>query len=277
MFIANAGDNFWYNGLYVCPDVDILLYSLSGSLDVSKGWGVDSDTFNVRGTTSQFQGFPSWFSLGDRDLALSLRRTELIQGGWRLSSITSAFSSIFGIRDVVIPSTDDRLETFLQTNLGQLHLQEFWVKNKGSLKVQNVHYSGLNEASPNPRFAENVESKVILCPANPITSILPIISLKGINEKLKRARVAAVSPFIGTSPISGPAGRIMEALKLETSSAGVASLYSNFLDILVVDSSDDREIIRRIMDEGMECLVTKTIVKSSEDEISLAREIVGIL
>ncbi|MCL4518173.1 MAG: 2-phospho-L-lactate transferase [Thaumarchaeota archaeon] len=273
-FIANVADNFWYHGLYVCPDVDILTYALAERLDTSKGWGIKEDTFVARDALSELDPSQSWFGLGDKDLALSISRTELMKQGMKLSEVTRRFCEIFGIKHIVVPATDDDVQTYMQTTGGRIHLQEYWVKLHGEPSVSNVVYVGLNNAKPNKLALDYLSSKVVICPANPITSISPTISLAGVKESLNKARVVAVSPFTGSKPFSGPAGRLMQGLGIEASSYGVAKLYSGFLKLLIVDNNEESSTVSRIKDLGIECVRSNTLIN---DDLSGQRFVEELL
>ncbi|HKW05081.1 MAG TPA: 2-phospho-L-lactate transferase CofD family protein, partial [Nitrososphaerales archaeon] len=195
-FVCNVGDNFWYHGLYVCPDIDIITYALSGRLDESKGWGLADDSSRfLKGLKAL--GFKEWFNLGDEDMALSVVRTELLRKGHTLSQITQHVSESLGIDFSIMPSTDDNVETYIFTSKGKLHLQEYWVKLRASPKVHGVDYFGIRKAVPNPEALKFLSQSAIICPANPITSILPTLNIPGMRKALKQSKIVAVSPFIG--------------------------------------------------------------------------------
>ena len=278
-FVANVGDNFWHLGQYVCPDIDILTYALAGWLDETKGWGISSDTSAAAGTHSTYYDAGSgWFNLGDRDLALSLRRTVLLQRGWKLSSITNAQSAALGVKYAIIPSTDSDVQTYVASCLGYVHLQEFWVKNHGSLPVKSILYLGIEQAEPNAEAQKYLrEGTVLIFPANPVTSILPTVRIHGVAEWLASSRVTAISPFVGDAPFSGPAGVMMRALGVPTTSYGVARLYLGFLKLMVVDSEEDRQIISQVRDEGVECISMPTRISSREDQLKVAKGVLEIL
>jgi LPPG:FO 2-phospho-L-lactate transferase len=275
-FVANVGDNFWHYGLYICPDVDILIYALSDQLDRSKGWGVSSDSFVVKDRLA-LESAPDWFSLGDKDLTMSIRRAELIARGWTLASITELFCSLFGIKDQVIPATNDNVQTFVRTRLGSMHLQEFWVKYRASHLPTAVDYVGVDRAIPAEGLLETLKEKVIICPANPVTSIGPTIALGRVKKTMEKAKVVAVSPFIGSRPLSGPAYSLMMGLGIEPSSLGVAKMYSSFLTVLVVDGKEDQSIATKVKDLGIECVKTDTIVSDDESGKRIANELLGLL
>ncbi|MHB8567024.1 MAG: 2-phospho-L-lactate transferase [Nitrososphaerales archaeon] len=275
-FIANVGDNFWHYGLYICPDVDILTYALAGILDESKGWGVASDTFAAHDTLRTLSPESSWFNLGDRDLALSVRRTELLKNGLKLSEITDELRRIFGIKYKIIPASDDPIETHVTTEAGAMHLQEFWVKNRASIRPLGVAYLGIEKARPNPSLL-SLGSSVVLCPANPITSILPSVNLAGVRDALKLSKVITVSPFVGGKPFSGPAGFLMNALGMEPTSYGLANLYSEFSKMIIVDENEDQEIVKKIKAIGIECISRNTRITGIVDQLSFGKDLLDLI
>jgi LPPG:FO 2-phospho-L-lactate transferase len=277
-FIANVADNFWHYGLYICPDVDILMYCLAGRLDVKKGWGIKGDTSNFLRAYSSLYPREAWFNLGDADLALSLRRTELISQGWKLTRITEYFCKIFQIKFAVIPATDDNVQTFIKTRNGTMHLQEFWAKNKGKPTVLEIEPRGASKAKPAKNLLRVPMDRVLILPANPVSSILPTIKLRGMKDKLRKARtVIAISPFLGNEPFSGPAAKFMHALGFEPSSFGVAKLYSDFLKILLVDSTERTSVVEKVRNLGIECIRTNIRMMSPRDKKRIASEISNLL
>jgi LPPG:FO 2-phospho-L-lactate transferase len=275
-FIANVADNFWWNGLLVCPDVDIITYALSGILEKEKGWGVHGDSFVNIESLSVLRKSEEWFSLGDRDLATCLKRTQLYKAGWSLSSITQDISSKLGAKNTVVPATDDFVQTFVRTQEGDLHLQEYWVKNRGQLKALGVKYQGIESATPSEQLMNAGDQPVLVCPANPVTSILPTVQLKRVSDGLKKAKVIAISPFVGEKPFSGPAGDLMHSIGVEANSRGVAVLYSNFLKIILLDNAEDPEVTNSINDMGIEAIRTVTRVQSEEDKKRMAEELTSL-
>jgi LPPG:FO 2-phospho-L-lactate transferase len=273
-FIANVADNFWHYGLYICPDVDILMYSLADLLDEERGWGIRNDTYNFLGSYRKIHPTEAWFNLGDADLGFSLRRTELINKGWKLGKIVDYFCQSLQVRETMVPSTDDDVQTFVRTKKRRMHLQEFWVKKKGKPNVLGVEQRGISQARPAKKLDSALSENVLILPANPVSSILPTIKLKGVKEKLSKARnVVAISPFLGKKPFSGPAGKFMRALDLDPSSLGIAILYSEFLKTLVVDSKEETSIIQRVRDLGVECVKANTRIESNNDEERIVAEL----
>ena len=272
--ICNVGDNFWFHSLYVCPDVDISTYALAGTLDEAKGWGVAGDTVRFIEQLGALGG-EAWFRLGDKDLATSILRTKMLKDGHRLTEIADEIRTRLGVRQRILPSSDDPVETKVRTTSGVMHLQEFWVREKGVPEVLGVDYEGASKA------AQTMESeaalaeadRVVLCPANPISSIGPMLAIGGVAEALKstKARVVAVSPMHGTSPFSGPAAKFMRGAGVRTDSVGVAKVYAGFLDCLVISASDTF-LAGEIREMGIDVRTTDTAMSSHEDEVRVARE-----
>ncbi|MHB2036455.1 MAG: 2-phospho-L-lactate transferase [Nitrososphaerales archaeon] len=275
-YITNVADNYWYHGLYVCPDIDIITHALAENLDTSKGWGVASDTLTGNRTLSRLSRSSEWFTLGDSDAALCLRRTELMKKGWSLSAITEYLRNSLQIRHRIIPATDDSVMTFIKTAVGLMHLQQYWVKHKAEPEATAIEYVGLKKAKPNPSATSYLSDYAIICPANPVTSVLPTISMKLTEKSLKKSRVIAISPFVGNKPFSGPAARMMSAIGMEPSSFGVAKLYSKFLKVFLVDTEEDSKSVARIKDIGIECVKTNTAINENSRQ-SVAMEIMSLL
>lgn len=275
-FVCNVGDNFWFHGLYVCPDIDIITYALSGRLDESKGWGIANDSNRLMKGLKAL-GFNEWFNLGDEDMALSVVRTELLRKGHTLSQITNHVSKSLGIDFSIIPSTDDGVETHIFTSKGKLHLQEYWVKLRASPKVHGVDYVGIQKAVANSEAVKFLSETAIICPANPITSILPTLNIPGMRKILKQSKLIAVSPFIGKRVFSGPASKLMRGLGLEPSSFGVAKLYSGFIKKFLVDKSEESTEIERISSLGIECIKSNIRIKGPSDRKLVVGDILNAL
>ena len=225
--ISNVGDNYWLYGLYVCPDIDIMIYGLSDLLDQEKGWGLKKDTFGFLRQMEIF-GEETWFRIGDRDTATHLTRTNMLKNGKSLSDITKWMCEKFAIETKIIPVSDHSIETRIETDKGELHLQEYWVKYRGKDTITGIEYVGSDKARPNPEALNAIHdaSLVVIAPGNPLTSIGPMIQLKGVRKELikNKRKVVAVSPIVGDKAFSGPAGKYMEAAGLEVSAYGIAKL-----------------------------------------------------
>jgi len=239
--IVNVGDNYWLYGMYICPDIDTITYGLADLLDHDKGWGIKKDTFGFLRQMEIF-GEETWFRIGDRDTATHLTRTNMLKNGKSLSDITKWMCEKLSIEIKLIPVTDNAIETRIITKKGAMHLQEFWVKHRGLDSVEGIEYKGADKARPNPDAVNAIHdsSLIVIAPGNPLTSIGPILAIKGIRKELakKKNKVVAVSPIIGNSSISGPAGKYMEAAGMEVSALGIAKMYAHVCSNLVIDTKD---------------------------------------
>lgn len=271
--IVNTADDLEWWGLYVSPDVDSITYVLSGLLSEERGWGVKGETFFCQQTMKKL-GQPVWFNMGDRDLGLHLCRTKLLHEGKTLTEATAEISSQLGIRAQILPMSNSHIETRVDTPIGQLSFQEYFVQRWYQDPVNAIHFAGIEHASPGPAVIDCIMSAtaILLAPSNPITSIAPILSVPGIRAALRntQATIAAVSPIIGNAAVSGPAGILMAAKGLPVSIAGVATCYRDFLDVLVVDDAD-RDAADELQQSGLQVQCTSTVMKRIADRINLAR------
>jgi len=275
--VVNTGDDLLWWGLYVSPDIDSITYVLSGLLSRERGWGVKGDTFLCLQAMGQL-GEPTWFHTGDRDLAVHLLRSRLLAEGKTLSEATAAICDKLGVKARILPMSDSRVETRVDTPSGELSFEEYFVQRWYQDPVNSVRFAGASDAEPAPGVIDAIVSAdaVIIAPSNPITSIGPILSVPGIREALRSARgkVAAVSPIVGNAPVAGPAGILMTAQGLPCSIAGIAKCYEDFLDLLICDTRDVRaaETLRRA---GLRMQCTQTIMRSAEDRAALARTVLS--
>jgi LPPG:FO 2-phospho-L-lactate transferase len=271
--IVNTGDDLLWWGLYVSPDIDSITYVLSGLLSRERGWGVKGDTFLCLQAMGQL-GEPTWFHTGDRDLAMHLLRSRLMAEGKTLSEATKTISDKLGVRARILPMSDSRVETRIDTPSGELSFEEYFVQRWYQDPVNSVRFAGATDAEAAPGVIDAILSAdaVIIAPSNPVTSIGPILAVPGIREALRSARgkVAGVSPIIGIAPVAGPAGILMTAQGLSCSIAGVAKAYEDFLDLLVCDTRDARaaETLRK---NGLRVQCAQTIMRTSDDRAALAR------
>ena len=270
--ISNVGDNYWLYGLYVCPDIDTIIYGLADLLDQERGWGIKKDTFNFLRQMEVF-GEETWFRVGDRDAATHLIRTNMLKNGKNLSDITKWMCEKFAVTANIIPVTDNSIETRITTNKGELHLQEYWVKHRGKDPVEGIQYIGADKARPNPEAINAIHDAemVILAPGNPLTSIGPMLQIKGIRKELSKIKkkVVAISPLIGDNAISGPAAKYMQAAGIESNAYGLAKMYSDVCSNIVVDSKD-KTLIKKIQSLDMKVYETKITMKNKIAEDALA-------
>jgi len=277
--IVNTGDDIELYGLHVSPDLDIVMYTLSGIVDQEKGWGVKEDTFHCLEALQRY-GCETWFRLGDKDIATHIQRTCLLKRGFKLSEVTRMLCQSLGLRITILPMTDDKFETIIVTDKGKMHFQEYLVKRCAQDKVVNVEFEGADDANPAPGVIDSIlnSEAAIICPSNPIVSIGTILSVKEIREALKatKAKVIAISPIVGGAPIKGPADKLMDGLGLEVSAYGVAAFYRDFLGAFVIDNVDDIQKTR-IEAMGLDVAVTNTIMKNLEDKVELAKVVLDMV
>ena len=270
--VTNVGDNYWLYGMYICPDIDTITYGLADILDHDKGWGIQKDTFGFLRQMEIF-GEETWFRIGDRDTATHLTRTNMIKNGKSLSDITKWMCEKFAIEIKVIPVTDNSIETRIITKRGELHLQEFWVRHRGLDSIDGIEYHGADKARPNPDAVNAIHdsSLVVIAPGNPLTSIGPMLSIKGIRKELvkKKQKVVAVSPVIGNSAISGPAGKYMEAAGIDVSVYGIAQMYADVCSNLIIDTKD-RAAAKKIETLNINVHDTKIRMTNKQSENALA-------
>ena len=270
--VCNVGDNYWLYGMYVCPDIDTIIYGLADLLDYDRGWGIKNDTFNFLRQMEVF-GEETWFRIGDRDAATHLIRTNMLKNGKNLSDITEWMCEKFAVTVKIIPVTDNSVETRITTTKGELHLQEFWVKHRGKDKVEGIQYIGADKARPNPQAVNAIHDSdlVILAPGNPLTSIGPMLQIKGIRKELSKMKkkVVAISPLIGDKAISGPAAQYMEAAGIDVNAYGLAKMYSDVCSNIVIDTKD-KSIAKKIQNLDMKIYDTKITMKNQQAEDALA-------
>ncbi|MCX9025693.1 MAG: 2-phospho-L-lactate transferase [Candidatus Methanoperedens sp.] len=273
--IVNTAEDITISGNFVSPDVDTILYLFSGQLDDTKWWGIEKDTFHTNKALQKL-GFNEKLMLGDADRATCIFRTELMRKGATLTAATQKLSSRLGIKASILPMCDEKVNTMVNTPQGRMHFQDFWVGAHGEPEVLDVRISGIEKAKPTKEVLAALESEdnVIIGPSNPITSIGPILALKGMRDILKKKKVVAISPIIGNAPVSGPAGKLMKACGYSVSSKGVAECYGDILDVMVIDerdSEDENEFPVRTV----KCDTMMTSVEKSEALAKCALELLG--
>jgi LPPG:FO 2-phospho-L-lactate transferase len=275
---VNTGDDEEFHGLHVSPDLDTMMYTLSGLSNPQTGWGLEGDTFGAL-TMLRRYGADTWFNLGDRDLATHIRRTQLLQQGLTLSEVTAQLSAALEIPHSILPMSDQPVRTVLETTEGRLSMQEYFVRYRAQPDVSAVSYLGASEAVPSSGIeaALRQAGMLVICPSNPALSVQPIVDVAGMRKRLAAftgLRVA-VSPIVGNDAVRGPAGRIMAGLGQEVSVVGVARAYRDFCDVLVIDRQDEA-LAPAVADTGIRPVVTNTIMESLQDRIDLARTVLSL-
>ena len=276
--IVNTGDDLLWWGLYISPDIDSIMYMLAGRLSQERGWGVKGDTFYCLQAMGQL-GQPTWFHAGDRDIATHILRSTFLSDGKTLSEVTAEIAGRLGIKTLILPMSNSRVETRVGTPVGELSFEEYFVERWYQDPVESVRYAGASDAEPAPGVIEAIRSSeaVILAPSNPVSSIAPILAVPGIRDALResRARIVAVSPIVAGAAVSGPAGILMQAQGFPVSVAGVAEFYHDFLDVLVADLQD-RAVADELQKSGTRVHCTQTLMRTPENRLVLAHEVLGL-
>lgn len=277
--LVNTADDFQHLGLTICPDIDTLLYTLSGRSDTERGWGLAGESWRVLEELGQLGG-ETWFQLGDCDLATHLRRTHALAGGADLCEVTSELASVMGIDSRIHPMSVDRVATQVQTAAGELPFQHYFVREKCAPAVSGFRFEGIEAARPNAdvmaMLQDDAFEAILICPSNPFVSIDPILGLPGLWPALRdcSAPVALVSPIVGGLALKGPAAKMMAELEMPVTAEGVASHYAEaypgLVNYFVIDESDAklRAGIGRL---GLDVVTLPTIMRTLEDRQHLAR------
>ena len=272
--IVNTGDDFELYGLHISPDLDTVMYTLSDLANPETGWGIRDETFATLHMIAQY-GEEPWFQLGDRDFATHILRTAALRAGTPLSEITGQMARNLDIVADLIPMTDDRVATLIDTPDGRLDFQEYFVARHHADAVHGIILDGIESATPTPAALRAIAEAeaIVFCPSNPFVSIGPILALAGLRAALDDAAapVVVVSPIVGGEALKGPAATMMQGLGHEVSALGVARIYAGLADGVVIDSVD-RELSDAIEALGMRVLITDTIMRNTNDREQLARE-----
>ena len=268
--IGNVGDDLEVLGLSVSPDLDSILYALAGLHDEERGWGRAGETWEALSTVSALGG-EDWFRLGDRDLGVHLVRTQALRAGEPLSAVTARLARALGIEAAILPATDDRLRTWIETPAGSFAFQEWFVARAHRDEVDGVRFEGEAEPAPGVLAALSSADAIVIAPSNPYVSIWPILAVPGIRSALEARTVPciAVSPLVGGRAVKGPADRMLARMAGGTTPAHVAGCYAGLIDALVVDESDPAGplAVRRI--------VTRTLMTDLDASRRLAEVTLG--
>ena len=274
--VVNTAEDIWVSGNLITPDIDTVLYLLSDRIDTKKWWGVAGDTFRTH-ETMKSSGHDEGMMIGDLDRATHIMRSDVLRSGGTLTSAIQKLCEAYNINANVLPMSDNPVSTMITTPQGKMHYQDFWVKNHGEPDVLDVSMDGISDAAIAPAVlgALEADDEVLIGPSNPITSLGPILELPGMRKILNHKKVVAVSPIIGKEPVSGPAGKLMQACGFEVSSVGVAKCYQDIVDVFVIDERDTANI-SDFDDIGCEIVRADTLMKSTDISIELSKKILGI-
>jgi LPPG:FO 2-phospho-L-lactate transferase len=276
--IVNTADDEVFHGLYVCPDLDTVTYTLAGAEHPEQGWGLAGETFVTMDALDRY-GQDTWFRLGDRDLGTHIYRTERLAEGATISEVAAEIAAAWGVVPRLLPMSDDRIATrvIVSRDDGRhevLAMQEWFVRERATPPVVSVDFDGIDAAVPGPGVLEALETAetILVCPSNPVISIGPILAVPGVREVLtrRRDRVVGVSPIIAGAPVKGPADRLMGPLGIEVSCVGVARAYADFCGTLVIDSGDEHRA-REVEAAGVHAVVADTLMTDARVAAALAR------
>jgi LPPG:FO 2-phospho-L-lactate transferase len=277
--IVNTADDGEFHGLYVSPDLDSVTYTLAGASNVAQGWGLEGETFATLDALERYD-VPTWFRLGDKDLATHLFRTARLRAGVPLSAVTAEITKSWSVDVRLLPMSDDPVRTRITVQrdadrVEELAMQEWFVGERAGPTVVSVRFDGAAGARPGPGVLEALRraDTIVICPSNPVISIGPILAVPGIREVLvaRRDRVVGVSPIVGGAPVKGPADRLMAPLGIDVSCVGVARTYAEFCGSLVIDAVD-AERAQEVEALGVRAVVTDTMMRSPEIAAALAAE-----
>jgi LPPG:FO 2-phospho-L-lactate transferase len=273
--VINTGDDIERFGLYISPDIDINIYTLANVIH-GQGWGFKDETYSCQSVLSTVYEEDCWFNLGDKDFATHIYRTFLLNQNKSLSEITLQMCEKWDIPIKILPMTNERVATYIQTPQGRFHFQEYLIKRKMSDQVLNIEFDGIENSSPAPGIIEYIgkANVILIAPSNPFVSIGPILTVPGIKKAIQNsnAKVVAVSPVVGGDVIKGPGAKMLRDLGIEVSPVGIASCYEGLIDGMVIDCQD-AEYCERLRQLKLEVLVTDTIMDSVYKKQILAKKV----
>ena len=279
VIVVNTGDDEEFHGLHVSPDLDTMMYALAGLINQETGWGVADESFQALAMLGRY-GAPTWFNLGDRDLATHIRRTQLMREGWLLSQVTLELAGRLNVRHRIVPMSDDRVRTVVNTDEGELSFQVYFVKRRCEPVASGIRFLGAETASPSSGFdvALREAPAIVFCPSNPFLSVDPILAVPGVRDRIgsfSGARVA-VSPIVGGEALRGPAAKLLQELGHDVSCVGVAERYRGLCDAFVIDEVD-RGYADDIAALGFRVEVAPTVMTTDQDKVALAERICHLL
>ncbi|RJP52577.1 MAG: 2-phospho-L-lactate transferase [Anaerolineaceae bacterium] len=275
--IVNTGDDFEHLGLYICPDLDTVCYTLGGLANPDTGWGRVSETWNMIANIEKLGG-PAWFRLGDQDIATHLERTRRLKEGQSLSQITRDFCKAWGIEHTILPMSDSPVRTMVDTDEGELAFQEYFVHRHCEPRVRGFRFEGVDsaEAVVGAREALAAADAVVICPSNPWVSVDPILRVLPLNSLKGQKPVVAVSPIIGGKTVKGPAAKMFTELGIEPSALAVAKHYRNILTGFVLDNTDS-SMENDLKSLSVKTLVTDTLMNHLADRTRLAMNVLHFI
>jgi LPPG:FO 2-phospho-L-lactate transferase len=274
--IGNTADDITLHGLHVSPDLDTVMYTLGGGIDEAQGWGRADETYAAMAEFAAYGAEPNWFTLGDKDLATHVVRTQMLTAGYALSAVTEALCDRWrpGVR--LLPMTDDRIETHIvvaDPEPRAIHFQEWWVRLHAAVPAERIVLVGVDSAKPAPGVLDAIAAAdiVLLPPSNPVVSIGPILAVAGIREAVAAASapVVGLSPIVGGTPVRGMADACLRAIGVETSAAAVAGLFTDILDGWLVDLADS-DAVARVEATGVRCRSVPLLMRDPSAAAAMA-------
>ncbi|WP_298820999.1 2-phospho-L-lactate transferase [Chloroflexus sp.] len=271
--VVNTGDDFILHGLHIAPDLDIVTCTLAGVIDRAQGWGIAGDTTECLQWLGRL-GAPTWFTLGDRDLALHIYRTARMREGATLSMVADEIRRSLGVAVKIVPMSDDPAPTHILTDHGELHFEEYFVRERCQPAIRGVRLHAAGPVRPAPDLLALLTSAeaIIIAPSNPVVSVGPILAIPGVRAAIAAtaAPVVAISPIVGGAAIKGPAVPMMTAAGMTPTALGVAEAYADLIDGIVIDTID-AELAPAIDALGIKPLITDTIMRGLPEKMALAR------
>ncbi|MBY9020192.1 MAG: 2-phospho-L-lactate transferase [Candidatus Lokiarchaeota archaeon] len=276
--VINTGDDIELYGLQICPDIDIITYTLAGIVDKEKGWGFQDESYNCLKSLKQFYDY-KWFNLGDKDLATHIYRTDLFKKGFSKAEVTMKITEKMGIKSHLIPMTNEKVQTIITTDSEEMHFEEFFIRYKCKPKILDIKFQGIDKAKPVIGVLDYIKhaEKILICPSNPVVSIGTILTIPGIREALKNVKhkVIAISPIIEGATIKGPADKMMIYLGYEVSCVGVAHYYGDVIGHFIIDNKDRAEK-PRIEELDIDTYCFDTLMVSKEKKTELAKFVLNL-
>jgi len=268
--IVNTAEDIWISGNHISPDLDTVMYLFAGILNTDTWWGVRNDSYTTHEEITRL-GSDEFITIGDRDRAVHIARGKMLRNGVRLTNATKFLCDRFGVRETVLPMTDTKVTTQVKTDLGLIHFQEYWIRAKGKMKIEQVVRTYHEPPVVTEEILAVIEASdaVVIGPSNPITSISPILACEGMKSAIRDKFVIAVSPFIGTTPISGPASALMQAAGFEPSSVGTFNCYEGITDIFIQDIRDPIEMSSSVR--------LDTMMTDEKKSVALALEVLRLV
>ncbi|HXQ15115.1 MAG TPA: 2-phospho-L-lactate transferase [Caulobacteraceae bacterium] len=274
--VVNTGDDFQHLGLEISPDIDTVTYTLAGLADRERGWGSAGDTWNFLGALARLGG-EDWFQIGDRDLALHVERTRRLKAGESLSEVTADLARRLTVKHSIVPMSDQPVRTWLDTEIGPLPFQHYFVREHCLPVVRGVRFEGVTGAQPSPDFARDLARRdlaaIVICPSNPYLSIDPILAVPGVAEAISAAASprVAVSPLVGGRAVKGPTAKLMAELGVPGTVTAIADHYVRLIDAMVIDIADADQA-SCLEARGLAVHVTQTVMTTDQDRVRLATE-----